>query len=101
MSISRRIKKYIDPTIKVGDKIKIIDGSGLTVESGKKVYIVYPYFEITKSNLNLQAIDGEVVETNINNYVSEGAVETCYLQDIIIKLGEGTFRTCSEFVKKV
>jgi len=98
---SLKIKKYINPHIEVGDKIKLIDGSALShIKLKGDFYIIYSYPEITGTDALLKDIVGEVVETNIKNRGCFGDFHI-YVQDIVISLGKTKFRTCSKFVKVV
>jgi len=104
MKKSFKLKTYINNNIKIGDKIKIIDGSGLSStmsDDNKDYYIIFSYPDYTKSNLNLKEIIGTVVQTNITDYILISNNDYAYLQDIVIELGEGRFRTCSAFLKPV
>lgn len=96
------IREYINTEIKVGDKVKFWDGSGISCDkSNKDIYIVIPYKELTRSGSKLMDIEGEVVEVGIKNRVISGSVDTAYLQDITVRLGSGLFRTCSKFVRPI
>ena len=97
-----KVEKYIDNSIKVGDFVKLIDGSGFTHATKKGTfYIINSYNDITGLPLNLQDIAAEVIECNINNHCCSGAFNTLYLQDIKVKIGNAEFRTASGFVEKL
>jgi hypothetical protein len=98
---SLKLVKYKNPQIKVGDKIKLIDGSALShiTEKGD-FYIIHSYRKLTGSDLPLEDIVGEVVKTNVKNHGCFGAFDI-YVQDIVVKLGKAKFRTCSQFVEVV
>jgi len=99
MKNSFEIKTFKDESLKVGDKVKIWDGSGFSYigDTDEHVAIVHSYPEMTASNEKLLDIEGEVVEIGVTNRGVMG-FRCIYLQDIVIKLGEGLFRSCSEFV---
>lgn len=100
-SIELKFRKKSD--IKIGDSVFLIDGSGLTSIDciDKSIYIVYPYPEITKDSRSLQNIEGTILEINIDNHACVYGNVTAYVQDVIVKIGEGRFRTCSNFVSKI
>lgn len=94
-------EELINPSIKVGDKIRIHDGSSITsVEFyPENIYIVFPYPAITGLHQDLKFIDGEVVEVGITNrFIPHDLCKCLYPQDIVIKLGKGLFRTSSAMV---
>jgi len=100
-SKSLKIKRLIDTEIKKGDTVRLIDGSGLThISIEQPFYIVRPYPEVTGEDKELEIIEAKVIETNITDYVTEGVCNNCYLQDIIIKVGNAKFRTYSKSVAK-
>ena len=93
-------KTFINPNIKVGDKVRICDGSGLTreLDDDNHYYIINSYSHITKTDKNLKEIIATVVAININDSISITHAGFARLQDIIIQLGDAKFRTCSQFV---
>jgi hypothetical protein len=94
------LRRCINKDIKVGDTVKIVDGSGLT-HNGKRKYIYSSYESATKSKLPLSEMYFKVVETNVEDKISETAnPKTFYLQDLAIEFNGEVFRTCSAFVKK-
>lgn len=101
--ISTKIYKYINPAIKVGDRVKMIDGSGLSVVGvNDDVYIVYDYPHITGLRLPLEELVAEVLEIGVDDYAIASSIPSkAYLQDIVIQIGEGKFRTCSSFVSHI
>lgn len=96
------LKKHINPDIKAGDKIIVFDGSGFTplYHTEEEYYIVCSYPKITGIDAKIKDIIGEVIYTNVENSICMGCLGSVYQQDIIIQLGDGLFRTCSNFVKK-
>ena len=96
------IRKFINPDIKAGDKVMIVDGSAFTPLNfiEENYYIVDAYPKITGSEKIIKDIEGEVIFTNLTDNVTSG-VDSVYLQDCIIQLGNGLFRTASQFLKKV
>jgi len=103
MAESLKLRTLINPEIKVGDKVHLIDGSGLTSIDfpDNDFYIIYAYENLTKDPCILKNIESEVIEVGVNEYVSQGSCSTAYVQDIVIKAGEVKFRTCSNFVIKI
>lgn len=103
---SLKIKLLINPEIKVGDTVKLIDGSGLSLDpnqypNAKKLYIVHSYPEYGFHS-PLKTYEYKVIETGINDYVIEGALgKTAYLQDILITCNGVKLRTFSKSVVKV
>ena len=109
MKHSCTIRVEINPNIKVGDKVFLIDGSGLTLvkeddsEDANEYYIIFSYPDKTGSKLLLQSIEAKVIEVNVRDKISH-RVDTLMnplLQDIVVKVGDAEFRTCSKLVKKV
>lgn len=101
----KEIRSHIDENIKIGDTVRLIDGSGLCsiTHPNKAFYIIYSYPFVTGSHLILTDMTAEVVQINISNIVSWEEYHSlgyCYQLDIIIKLGDALFRTCSKFVTK-
>ena len=94
------IFSHINPSVKVGDKVKLIDGSGLTPKNKyhKDIYIVYQYPDITGSQKMLKELVFTVTKTNITNLVCTSSLDGVYLQDIEIEFDGHIFYTCSEFV---
>jgi hypothetical protein len=89
----------INTSIKIGDKVKVYDGSSLSaIGHDEEVYIVYPYPAITGSKSKLQDMIGTVVEINRPYYCSACFNNKLYRCDLVIQLGEGKFRTNSTMV---
>ena len=102
------IRKFINPDIKVGDRIYVIDGSGFTIVTDEvdenkidSYFIINSYPHITGIDEVLCKIIGTVVEINITDKICPRGTINCYLQDIVVSLGNAKFRTCSDFVKKI
>lgn len=102
MKKSYIIKKRINPDIKVGDYVKVIDGSSFSsvLEPLRTLYIVNSYSELTNVDTLIQDIIGHVIETKIDDAVLHSPTNNLYLQDIVIQLGKGLFRVSSKHVKK-
>lgn len=97
-----KVRRYINESIKVGDSIRIIYGSGLSsIGNEMDYYIVFAYPNLTGSDKKLMHIVGTVVETGITDIITEPDLGYCYGTDIKIKLGDAEFYTCSWFVVKV
>lgn len=97
------LKKYVNPKIKAGDKVKVIDGSAFSPLEYEEedLYIVLSYPNRTGEETILKEIVGEVIYTGIENSICMGVCGSVYQQDIVVQLGNGLFRTCSKFVSKV
>jgi len=98
---SFEVKSHTNPSIKVGDQVKIIDGSSLSCIGVKgDFYIVNQYPDETGSTKKLEDIVGTVLEVGITNFIVPG-YKTGYIQDARVSFGKAQFRTCSEFLIKV
>lgn len=97
------IRVYKDNNLKVGDKVRLVDGSGFTSieDNTREVYIVVAYPNLTGSDVVLKELVAEVTEINITDKVCKGVLDNVYLQDIVVKIGEGFFRTSSGMVKSI
>lgn len=97
-----KIKSYINPDIKIGDTVRLIDGSGLTHSTNiEDVYIIGRYPHLVNSNLPLSEMRFKVVNTGITDLVCEGVCDLVYLQDIKIEYEGSVFFTCSRCVIKL
>lgn len=103
MKRSVKINFEVNTKIKVGDSIRIFDGSSLSRkdDNRRSYYIVNSYPAIIGTNDDLNEIIGSVVETNITDQIHISNFDWGYLQDIVIKLGDSEFRTSSRMVKIV
>lgn len=103
MKRSVEVNFEINKKIKVGDSIKIFNGSSLSRkdDNERSYYIVSFYPEVTGTNDDLEEIIGSVVETNITDQIHISNFDWGYLQDIVIKLGDAEFRTSSRMVRIV
>jgi hypothetical protein len=104
MKTSFTFTKHIDNTIKVGDQVCFYDGSAISCDESitdDPMYIVFEYPELTGSSKILKEIIGIVSATGIKDRVCHVGNTGGYLQDCIVKLGNGYFRTCSQFVHKI
>ncbi len=100
----KKIRRYINKSIKVGDTVQIYDGSGLALASSndhKDMYIPYAYPKVTGTSQPLKDIKGTVIKTDIEDIVTDSVCNTCYGVDMIVKLGDAEFYTCSQLVTKV
>jgi len=108
MKKSLEIKEY-HQQLEVGDRVRVIDGSSLTVkENGiydpqlEECIIICAYPELTGSSNRLKDIVGTVVEINITDRIVPGeATLIAYRQDIVIQLHKAFFRTASRMVRKI
>jgi len=99
-----KIRRCINPTIKVGDQVQLIDGSGLSDEVSKNgdIFITNSYSHLTRSTKPLDQLVGIVDAINLDDQVlPANEIERAYLQDCRIKINGHPFRTCSQFVKKL
>ena len=97
------LKKHINPSIKVGDKVRMVDGSAFSY-SGKQtesLFIVQSYPELTGLNAIIKDIDATVLAVNIDNVATLWRDSSAYITDIKLSIGNGEFFTCSKFVEKV
>ena len=106
MKKSFELFTYVDKKIKIGDRVKLIDGSALSLKEGESYsnnedhYIVFEYPKLG-FDLPLKEYLFVVLETNIKNRVGGGGNEFKYLQDIIVECNGIKFRTASKFVKTI
>ena len=121
--MSKIIKTYnpirVNETIKLGDKVMLIDGSSLSrcyytpdnINAEKSVHqrysdnsedsepcIVHSDFDHNDEHDILENLVGTVVEANVLCYTISYVI---YLQDLIIKIGTGFYRTNSTHVRKI
>lgn len=98
-----RISRHINPTIKKGDLVRLVDGSALTCCFNNEHHlIIKAYPSITGSNLLLKNMDAVVLMTGVQDVGSYyKPLDHVYIQDIIIQLGNARYRTCSRFVSLV
>ena len=104
-NFTAKIKGTINPSIQVGDIVKLIDGSALTHESGD-CWIVNSYPELTSSDKVLKEIPCTVLEVGIADQVCVDdyfvkQTNIVYIQDIVVQCGNATFRTNSGMVYKL
>lgn len=103
MKTFKRLRKFVNEEIKAGDTVKITDGSYLCCDEypEKDFFIVYAYSEAGEDlkYTKLEDINCMVLETGVNDYVC--VYLSAYLLDVKIKCGNLTFRTCSQFLRKV
>lgn len=106
MKRSFQFTKYINKSIKVGDKVHFFDGSGIScdkqdVSKNPHLSIIFKYPLLTGRNIPLKEIEGEVIKVNVKDRVSIIDGQFAYFQDCVVKLGNGLFRTPSGFLRKV
>ena len=104
--MENKLKSFINPNIKKGDIVRLIDGSGLSCDKfNEEIYIPLAYPQLTNSNEVLKDLDFEVIETKIKNRISKRYEiifsSISYVLDIKIKYNNLILRTCSNFVKKI
>lgn len=91
----------------MGDKVRLIDGSALSCvdDVNNEYYIIFAYPNKTGSTEILKNLEGTVVETGITDHVAISLtidpISVIYLQDIVVQLGDATFRTASQLVEKI
>lgn len=100
---SLTIEYYIDKEIKKGDKVKFIDGSGMSNHNfpDETFYIVFSYPKVLKTESIIKDLEFEVVETGITNKGCSGAFPKIYIQDIAVSYNGVVFHTPSNFVTKL
>lgn len=97
-----KIERYIDSSIKVGDFVKMIDGSALSCDKNNEseMFIVKAYPKLTGFQGTLKELNAEVVRVGITDNICMGVCGKVYLQDIEIRIGDTIFRTASRLVTK-
>ena len=78
--------------LKVNQTVKLVDGRSLTSIDANglyDVYIVNSYPKLTGINGELKTLKALVIETNLKNHICSG---DGYIQDTLIKIGDGLFR---------
>jgi len=116
MKKSMIIRTLIDKDIKVNDRVRVIDGSSLTYlgkeylpnkaeygDNPKECVIVESYPLLTGSTDKLKDIIADVIEISIKNRctIPSFGLDVGYLQDIVVKIGNGYFRTSSKLTRKL
>jgi len=105
MKRSITIQNRINPEIKVGDYVKLFDGSALSCDKHdndkRPLYIVNSYRELTGMSIIIKDIPALVISTGITNKVCDTGDNLLYLQDIVVKIGNADFRTCSGLVEQL
>jgi hypothetical protein len=96
-----RLQRIINDDIKVGDLVKLIDGSALTCDKIERPIIVRSYENVLGSVLDLKLLTFKVIRTNIDNAIVYGVLDICYLQDIEVEYNNVVFRTASSLVTKI
>jgi len=100
--ITHTINTNINPNIKVGDLVMVVDGSAFSIKNtdkhDKDLYIIYAYPELTGLDIPIKHIPAIVTKTGVTDKGCIGAVNSIYLQDIIILIGKTKFRTSSRHV---
>ena len=88
--------------LKVGDKVRVIDGSSLTSFKTKRgVSIIETYEELTGINETLGSLIGTVTRVGVKDRIEQEHNFDAYYQDLVIKIGSGKFRTASGMVAKL
>ena len=82
----------------VGDKVRVYDGSSITSDKQKDIYIVFDYPELTGEKEVLKELTATVVETDLEGLYATGVFDGLYQQDIKIQIGYGFFYTSSAHV---
>jgi hypothetical protein len=105
---SYRIDSYVDSGIKVGNIVRMVDGSGLslvcdydTIEWSQDYVIVSAYPELTGLDKILKDCNAKVLETGLSSHCRIGVCGHVYVQDILVEIGKAKFRTCSAFVENL
>jgi hypothetical protein len=94
------LKHLVDSDIKVGDVVRVIDGSGFSpVDERDPKLIVFP---IEGYSSNICEMTATVIATGVKNYGVNGAFpDEYYVQDTLIDIRGHLFRTCSQFLAKI
>lgn len=100
-----QLRQIKSQELKVGDVVRVYDGSSITSEKDDKaIFIVHSYPELTGINNELKNIDAEVLKVGIDDLFCFGCPRfkcepsSIYRQDIQIKIGNGIFYTNSSMV---
>ncbi len=99
-----KIVNLVKQDLEVGDLVRLIDGSSLSLNiknPSETYYIIKSYFSVTGNSNHLEEIECKVLKVDIEDCYIEGAYESLYKQDILIKVGAAEFRTHSSMVKKI
>lgn len=97
-----KLRHLKEKTLKVGDIVRITDGSSLTAANYEdEVYIIFPYEKLTGREDKLKDINGVVIEIGVKGLFCKGSIGYIYSQDIAITLGTGIFYTHSSMVRVV
>lgn len=104
--MENKLKFFINPDIKEGDIVQLIDGSGLHHDKlDDKLFIVFSYPELFDSNEILKNLEFKVIKTNIKDRISTPVnhiyASFSFLLDIEIENNGVKLRTCSKFVTKI
>ena len=95
-----KLRPLQEQTLKVGDTVKLIDGSSLTaLNYDEEVYIVFPYKKLTGTEERLKDIIAVVTDVEVEGLFCKGADNSIYKQDIELVAGTGIFYTNSSMVK--
>ena len=103
MKQSIRINLNRNQDIKLGDTVRLCDGSSLANRDiDNRFNIVSSYESVTGLKSELKHCDAEVIEVGVYDQVSvDGFLNSGYLQDIVIQIGKSFFRTSSRHVMPV
>lgn len=90
-----------EKNFKVGDTVRIIDGSALTCDKSETdIYIVFSYPELTGNDTELKQLDFKIKQLGINNHFCGGVGNKIYRQDALIEYNGVEFRTNSQALFK-
>lgn len=94
------LRKHINPDIKVGDQLYLIDGSGLlpVKEYKDPIFIVSSYPELFGTEEIIKDLKFTVVQTNIEDIITPSVVGTALLLDCLIEYNGCQLYTCSYFL---
>jgi len=101
MKSERKLRICIDHSIKVGDTVRLHDGSALSVKDNTDIepLIICSYQHLTKSLDRLKDLNATVTEVGLEDTVCVSDI-SAYIQDIVIDINGCKFRTASQFVYK-
>lgn len=87
--------KY-DGELKVGDKVRIYDGSALSIDGQTTdIHVPFAYPELTGTDTILKEIECTVLEVGVKDKFVKGVLQYIYQQDVKLKVGNAVAYTAS------
>lgn len=88
----------INTNIEKGMFVYLIDGSSLTDEGGTQPYLIVNSYDIGDERI-LKEIPCKVLETGVEGFFAEGALNFVYMQDLKLMVGDKIFYISSAHVR--